>query len=130
MVNMHCLMLLFTSYSISSSLPHALNIGFYLITKTSKGTIFFIFKIGKYNFRSSFFLPRAQKKKRGGRWAVEKQREKTQVCLAKRVVVFIPTYAASYSFWNVPCLGLEQVGTDARIRNSSNVYGTSQRWWE
>lgn len=77
MVNMHCLMLLFTSYSISSSLPHALNIGFYLITKTSKGTIFFIFKIGKYNFRSSFFLPRAQKKKKGEVGCGETERENT-----------------------------------------------------
>lgn len=125
---MHCLMLLFTSYSISSSLPHALNIGFYLITKTSKGTIFFIFKIGKYSFRSSFFLPRAQKKK-GEVGCGETGRENTGL-FGQRVVVFIPTYAASYSFWNVPCLGLEQVGMDARIRNSSNVYGTSQRWWE
>ena len=124
---MHCLMLLFISYSTSSSLSHALNIGFYLITKTSKGTIFFIFNIGKYGFMSSLFLSQAQK---NGRWAVEKQREKTQVCLAKRVVLFIPTYVASYSFWNVPCLVLAQVGMDARIRNSSNVYGTSQRWWE
>lgn len=76
MVNMHCLMLLFTSYSISSSLPHALNIGFYLITKTSKGTIFFIFKIGKYNFRSSFFLPRAQKKKKKGGGGLWRNRER------------------------------------------------------
>ena len=61
---------------------------------------------------------------------MEKPREKTQACLAKRVVLFIPTYVASYSFWNVPCLVLAQVGMDARIRNSSKVYGTSQRWWE
>ena len=43
---------------------------------------------------------------------MEKQREKTQVCLAKRVVLFIPTYVASYSFWKVPCLVLAQVGMD------------------
>ena len=115
------------SYCILSSLPHALNIGFYLITKTSKGTIFFIFNLGKYGFRSSLFLSQAQK---NGRWAVEKQREKTTGVLAKRVVLFIPTYVASYSFWNVPCLVLAQGGMDARIRNSLNVYGTSQRWWE
>ena len=124
---MHCLMLLFISYSTSSSLSHALNIGFYLITKTSKGTIFFIFSIGKYGFRSSLFLSQAQKK-----WEVgcgETERENTGM-FGQRVVLFTPTYVASYSFWNVPCLVLAQVGMDARIRNSSNVYGTSQRWWE
>lgn len=61
---------------------------------------------------------------------MEKQREKTTGVLAKRVVLFIPTYVASYSFWNVACLVLAQGGMDARIRNSLNVYGTSQRWWE
>ena len=85
MGNMHCLMLLFTSYSISSSLPHALNIGFYLITKTSKGTIFFIFNLGKYGFRSSLFLSQAQKN-----WEVgcgETERENTGV-FGQRVVLF------------------------------------------
>ena len=72
-----------------------------------------------------FFLK--LKKMGGGLW---RKREKTQVCLAKRVVLFIQTYVASYSFWNIPCLVLAQVGMDARIRNSSNVYGISQRWWE
>ena len=59
----------------------------------------------------------------------ETERENTGV-FGQRVVFFTPTYVASYSFWKVPCLVLAQVGMDARIRNSSNVYGTSQRWWE
>ena len=56
----------------------------------------------------------------GGLW---RNREKTQVCSAERVVLFILTYAASYSFWNVPCLVPVQVGMDARIRNSSMSKG-------
>ena len=71
-----------------------------------------------------FFLK--LKKMGGGLWT----NRENKVCLAKRVVLVIPTYVASYSFWNIPCLVLAQVGMDARIRNSSNVYGISQRWWE
>ena len=65
------------SYCISSSLPHALNIGFYLITKTSKGTIFFIFNIGKHGFRSSLFLSKL-KKMGGGLW---RNRERKHRCV-------------------------------------------------